>query len=145
MDSRDSSYSTKITVRSSEERAFEALSTHIGEWWGDQDKPAKHLGDVFTMSWGEPWYKFKVVAYVPNQEIIWKCIDAKQIIGELEGVEKEWVGTQLQWKIHKLNDQEVELQFKHEGLVHEFICYDFCSNTWDRFIDFSLKKYLEQV
>jgi len=144
MDLKEKSYSTELRVKTSEEDAFEALSTKIGDWWGDQDKTAQQLGDVFTMSWGEPWYKFKIVEYVPNKKITWECIDSKQIIGDLDGVEKEWVGTQLQWTINKLNEGEIELQFRHEGLVPEFICYDFCSNTWNRFIEFNLKKYLER-
>ncbi|OEK00267.1 hypothetical protein BFP97_01505 [Roseivirga sp. 4D4] len=143
MNSKERSYSNVLRVNTLDETAFEALSIKIGDWWGDQDKPAQGLGDVFTMSWGEPWYKFKVVAFEPNEKIVWECIDSKQIIGGLAGVEKEWVGTQLQWTINKLNEDEIELQFRHEGLVPEFLCYDFCSHTWDRFIDFNLKKYLE--
>lgn len=130
-------------INCADKDVFEALSTKIGAWWGDQDHPARQVGDVFTMSWGEPWYKFKVVESVPNQTMVWECIDANQIIGDLDGVEKEWVGTLLRWRINKMNDNQVELSFQHEGLVPEFICYDFCSNTWDRFIDFNLKKYLE--
>jgi len=137
------SYTTGLKIKCNEKVAFEALTTKIGDWWGDQDKPADQVGDVFTMSWGEPWYQFKIVEYIPNKKVVWECIDSKQIIGDLEGVEKEWVGTQLHWTINHLNEKEIELIFKHEGLVPDFICYDFCSNTWDRFITFNLKKYLE--
>ncbi len=143
MKSQNKSYSTKLIIKSSEENVFDALSIKIGDWWGDQDKPAQQLGDEFTISWGEPWYQFKVVESVPCRSITWECIDSKQIIGDLVGVEKEWVGTQLQWTINKLSEREIELQFTHEGLVPEFICYTFCSNTWDRFIAYNLKKYLE--
>ncbi len=143
MNLEDKSYSVRIVVKCTEESAFAALTTKIGSWWGDQNKPADQLGDVFTMSWGEPWYQFKVTEYVLNKRIVWECIDSKQIIGDLEGVEKEWVGTRLQWTISKSNENEIELHFKHEGLIPELICYDLCSHTWDRFITFNLKKYLE--
>ncbi len=143
MNTKNNSYSTELLIKCSIEKAFAALSSNIGDWWGDQDKPVQNPEDVFTMSWGEPWYQFRVVAYEPNHKITWECIDAKQIIGDLEGVEKEWVGTQLQWTLKESRKQETELQFIHQGLVPEFICYDFCSNTWDRFIAFNLKKYLE--
>lgn len=145
MNPKNKSYSTKLRAKTSETIAFEALSSKIGDWWGDQDRAVQHLGDVFKMSWGEPWYQFKVVEYVLGKKITWECIDSKQIIGDLDGVEKEWVGTQLKWTINKLNDGEIEIQFRHEGLVPDFICYDFCSNTWDRFIEFNLKKYLEKT
>ena len=122
---------------------FNALTTQIGDWWGDQDKPAYKEGDSFTMSWGEPWYQFKIVEFIANKKVVWECIDSKQIIGNLVGVEKEWVGTKLHWSIESIDENEIQLTFLHEGLVPEFICYDFCSNTWDRFIKFNLKKYLE--
>ncbi len=144
MNTADKNYSARLIVNSTPQVTFDALSTNIGDWWGDQDNPVSQLGDVFTMSWGEPWYKFKVVEYQPNKKITWECIDSRQIIGELEGVEKEWVGTQLHWLVKKNNENEIELLFTHEGLVPSFICYDFCSNTWDRFITFNLKKYLER-
>lgn len=144
MNSNQKSYSKKVKINCKSRVAFNALTTKIGDWWGDQDKPAFHLGDIFTMSWGEPWYQFKVIDYVPHEKVTWECIDSKQIIGDLEGVEKEWVGTHLQWTINQLSDGEIELNFTHKGLVPEFICYDFCSNTWDRFISFNLKKYLER-
>ncbi len=144
MTSNQKSYSKTVKINCSPSAAFDALSIKIGDWWGDQDKPANQLGDVFTMSWGEPWYQFKIVEYITHEKITWECIDSKQIIGDLEGVEKEWVGTQLQWTISQLNENEIELIFKHEGLAPDFICYDFCSNTWDRFLTFNLKKYLEK-
>ena len=144
MDQKNTSYSADLRIRTSAELAFEALSTKIGAWWGDQDKAVKQLGDVFTVSWGEPWYQFKVVAFSPRDSITWECIDAKQIIADLEGVEKEWVGTQIHWTIKQSSAGEIVLHFTHEGLVPEFTCYDFCSRTWDRFLHGNLKDYLER-
>ncbi len=138
------SYSTKITARCTPQKAFEALSSRVSEWWGDQDAPVLKKGDVFKVSWGEPWYQFEVTDYHPNEKIVWTCIDAHQIIGDLEDVEKEWVGTQLVWHIKPINANQIEIDFTHQGLVPAFICYDFCSNTWDRFITFNLKKFLEE-
>lgn len=138
------SYGTKITVKSNSNAVFNALTTTISEWWGDQDKPVSKVGDVFTVSWAEPWYQFKIVEYIPNERVVWECTDAHQIIGELQGVEKEWVGTRLEWTIKTISENETELSFTHMGLVPEFICYDFCANTWDRFITYNLKKYLER-
>ncbi len=143
MNSNQKGYSKQLKINCNPKVAFKALTTKIGDWWGEQDKSANQLGDVFTMSWGEPWYQFKIVEYIPNRKVTWECIDSRQIIGDLEGVEKEWVGTQLQWTINQLNENEIELVFRHAGLIPDFICYDFCSNTWDRFITFNLKKYLE--
>lgn len=134
-----------MKAKASAKLAFEALSTKISDWWGDQDQVAQQIGDVFTVSWGEPWYQFKVSEFVPYSKIVWKCIDANQIIGNLEGVQKEWVGTRLEWTIKASGADEIELQFTHEGLVPDFICYETCSNAWDNFITNKLKNYLEQA
>lgn len=139
------SYSNQTRVQSSTIEAFKALTLHLGDWWGHQDHPASRRGDVFKVSWGEPWYQFKVIAYEPYKKIVWECIDANQIIGNLDGVQKEWVGTRLYWSIEKVNQDEVNLSLLHEGLVPDFICYDVCSRAWNRFITESLKEYLNKV
>ncbi len=144
MKKNEGSYTLNVRVQASESVVFDALTTKIGDWWGDQDRPADGLGKIFTMSWGDPWYQFKVVEYVENVAVSWECIDSKQIIGHLEGVEKEWVGTVLRWRLTKESDGDIALHFIHEGLVPAFICYHFCSNTWDRFITFNLRTYLER-
>ncbi len=139
----NNSYSIGLEVRCEAPRAFDELSTRISDWWGDQDHPAEKVGDVFTVSWGEPWYQFQVKAFHPPDLIVWECIDANQIIGDLKGVQKEWVGTQLQWTITP-SGENIKVHLKHRGLVPAFVCYDFCSSTWDRFITVNLKKYLER-
>ncbi len=143
METKSSDYSTLVRISASPEAVFRALTMELAEWWGKMDHPVEKKGAVFTVSWGEPWYRFEVIDYSPQRKLIWKCIDANQIIDNLEGVQKEWVGTKLHWTIDAINSKEVELSLVHEGLVPTFTCYDFCSSTWDRFITTSLKEYLE--
>ncbi len=136
-------YGYSFTVICDAGKAFDALSKKIGDWWGEQNRPAEKLGDTFTVSWGEPWYRFKIIEYELRHKICWECIDANQIIDGLEGVQKEWVGTQLIWTIKELDRGRIKIIFTHRGLVPEFICYEFCSSTWDNFLGTRLKKYLE--
>ncbi len=136
-------YTFSFVVYSEARKAFDVLSKRIGDWWGEQSRPVKKAGDIFTVSWGEPWYRFKVLDYEPYHKICWECIDANQIIDDLEGVQKEWVGTQLLWTIETRNSGQVEISFRHKGLVPEFICYDFCSSTWNQFLANNLKTLLE--
>lgn len=138
-------YSTSIQVKTTLTRAFLALSTGIEGWWGATDRPANQLGAQFRVSWGEPWYQFKIVEYEDLKRISWECTDANQIIAGLEGVQKEWVGTQMQWAIRELDKGTVEISLVHKGLVPAFICYDFCSMTWDSFVQEKLKAYLEEL
>ncbi|MBX2871576.1 MAG: hypothetical protein KTR30_05735 [Saprospiraceae bacterium] len=135
-------YSTSIQVKTTAGQAFKALSTEIDAWWGTSNRPADQLGIDFTVAWGEPWYQFKVVEYVEPNRITWACTDANQIIAGLEGVQKEWVGTQMQWTIREMPQGMVEITLLHQGLVPAFICYDFCSATWDSFVQEKLSSYL---
>jgi len=71
-------------------------------------------------------------------------MDANQKISGLEGVEKEWVGTKIHWELYELGEQRTLLKFKHEGLVSDLVCFDFCSQSWHRFLHESLVDYLAE-
>ena len=139
----DSSYSRSIKINASSNAIFHALTKDLQGWWGRMDRPVSKTGDVFTVSWGEPWYRFQVSNFEAPTSLRWKCIDANQIIHGLEGVQKEWVGTELDWKIEEISPAVSRVTFTHMGLVPEFKCYDFCSAAWDRFFGEGLKTYLE--
>jgi len=76
----DSSYSRSVEIAKSAGVIFLALTNDLQAWWGKMDHPVDAVGDVFKVSWGEPWYQFKVVRYEPGIRIDWRCIDANQII-----------------------------------------------------------------
>ena len=136
------SYSTQIQLNHPSSLVFKAITHELGNWWGPQDNLINAAGDIFKVSWGEPWYAFEVKEYIKDKYVLWHCIDANQIIDGLEGVQKEWVGTTLHWNLKEISNNTCELHFLHQGLVPEFICYDFCSSTWDRFLLHGLKEYL---
>lgn len=137
-------YSTSVVIAADAKSVFKALTSSIDSWWGAVDKPLEQENDEFTVSWGEPWYRFRVFDYQPNEKVSWECIDANQIIGDMQGVEKEWVGTKVYWKIIPKSSDEVELTLFHEGLVPEFLCFDVCSRTWNSYINTHLKNFLER-
>ena len=135
-------YKTSIEINSPSEILFEGISKKLRDWWGNQDILIDKKGVEFIVSWGEPWYKFEVVKYLKNHEMIWKCIDANQKIDGLTGVEKEWVGTEIHWIVKRLDKNRSLLEFEHKGLVPELICFNFCSDSWSHFLEDSLVKYL---
>jgi len=137
-------YKQQVSINASTKLVFQAIAEDLGKWWGDMDKPVQNQGDVFTVSWGEPWYQFEVVEYEPFKKITWSCIDANQIIDGLEGVEKEWVGTQVVWELVEEGNGTVKVSMAHQGLIPNFTCFDVCSSAWDHFITGSLKSYLER-
>ena len=140
----DSGYSRSIVIATKAEPVFHALTHDLEGWWGSMDVPVVRVGDQFTVRWGEPWYRFEVIRYEAPRVLSWECIDANQIIEGLDGVQKEWVGTQLHWRIEKLDAASCRVTFRHQGLVPEFTCYEFCTAAWDQFFGERLKRYLER-
>ena len=141
----DRDYKKTIVVHATPEEVFRALTKEISSWWGMTDRNISGAGEVFTVSWGKPYYQFLVTEYDPPFSLQWKCIDSRQIIKGLDGVEKEWVGTSIQWNIRQLGPKIVEINFVHKGLMSDFICYEICSSTWDDFLSRKLKVHLERV
>ena len=139
----DPSYNRTIEIIAPAKAIFHALTNDLQGWWGAMDKGVSQSGDVFTVSWGEPWYRFEVIKYNAPTAVSWRCVDANQIIPGLEGVQKEWVGTQLHWRIETIDSNTSRVKFRHEGLVPAFVCYDFCAASWDQFFGKRLKEYLE--
>lgn len=138
-----SNYTTQVLIKRGSEAVFEAISFQLENWWGHQDQPATKEGIVFKVSWGEPWYQFKVISFAENEEMIWECIDANQIINGLDGVQKEWVGTKVHWKLTRIDENHTRLDFEHEGLTPDFICFNVCSQAWSDFLQQHLVRYLE--
>ena len=136
------SYRNTIEIDSPAGSIFRTISIDLGNWWGKQDKPIRNAGTIFKVSWGEPWYQFEVTKYIQDRVMVWKCIDANQIIEGLDDVQKEWVGTKIYWEIKRLDDRRSLLIFQHDGLIPELACYDFCSSTWVYFLEQKLIDYL---
>lgn len=136
-------YQLTLEINHPAERVFKAITQELPNWWGPQDHSVSKKGDVFTVSWGEPWYQFEVVRFIENEEVVWRCIDANQIIDGLEGVQKEWVNTEIHWKL-EANVSITKLDFMHKGLIPSFICFQFCSDSWTHFLKGSLVDYLDK-
>lgn len=135
-------YTTTVEIDRPISKVFQAISKELTHWWGKQSEVVKGTDRIFKVEWGEPWYQFKVIEYHEPELMIWECVDANQKIKGLTGVEKEWVGTKIHWQLETLGENKTLLHFKHEGLVPEFLCFDFCSKTWEHFLKGPLVEYL---
>lgn len=140
-----SHYTTALEINRSNQAVFAAISKELGAWWGHQDNLANQIRASFKVSWGEPWYQFRVINYVEHLAMTWECIDANQIIKGLDDVQKEWVGTKVHWKLEPLESKKTRLIFKHEGLVPDFICFQVCSTAWSDFLHQHLVAYLKKT
>ena len=101
------------------------------------------LDDEFTTSFDKTFWKFKILEFKPNSKIVWQCIDAKHIHTGFDGIEKEWIGTNVEWNLEEKSHNETILNFTHNGLVPELNCYEICYPAWERFVTQSLKSFVE--
>ncbi len=137
------SFDQQVTISSSAESVFTAITQNIQDWWGKTDSVVSKLGDEFTTSFDQTFWKFRIIEFVPNQKLIWECIDARHIHEGYEGIEKEWLGTKVYWKIITVSENESVLEFSHDGLTPDLNCYEICTMGWERFVSVSLKRYAE--
>ncbi|MEM9548272.1 MAG: hypothetical protein AAGA77_19980 [Bacteroidota bacterium] len=129
-------YSQQVHIKSSASSAFKALSSEIPNWWGRVDQSAQGLGDIFTITFGNAFWTFKIVEYRLNHLIAWECMDGQPELNN------EWKGHLLKWTI-KEDAQAIVVGLDQKGLNASLPCYAICSKAWDRFILGSLKDYLE--
>mgnify|MGYP000350774575 FL=1 len=137
------SYSTSVSIEASSEAVFNAIAQSVQKWWGNTNSAVSKLGDEFTTSFDKTFWKFKILEFKPNSKIVWQCIDAKHIHTGFDGIEKEWIGTNVEWNLEEKSHNETILNFAHNGLVPELNCYEICCPAWERFVTQSLKSFVE--
>ncbi|MDO5968553.1 hypothetical protein Q4Q35_01920 [Flavivirga aquimarina] len=132
----EKNYTKEIITSASAVDVFSALSKEINLWWGEVDKPVSKIGDIFTISFGEASWTFRIIEYVPNSKITWECIGGKPEFNA------EWIGDILYWNIETFKNT-TKVNFLQVGLTPNMNCYDICAPTWDKFIMISLKSFVE--
>ena len=137
------SYKTQVLISGNRKQVFEAIAQQVQNWWGNTDYSVSAINDEFTTSFGQTYWKFKISTFEPYATIVWSCIDAKHIHDGYQGIEKEWIGTTVEWRLEAVNPNETLLHFAHNGLVPNLNCYEICFPAWERFVTKSLKSFIE--
>jgi len=133
-------YQKIIIVNTPTSEVYTAITKHISDWWSnDLTGAADCPGDSFTISFGGTRKTMNIVKAIPNEQVVWKCIEAYIDMPSLEN-KGEWAGTNLIWTLDAI-DKSTTLTFLHEGLNHSFECYKVCEEGWDTFLA-SLLAYL---
>lgn len=135
-------YTQSIQTKATQKNAFLSIVTGIDKWWGEIDKPISKINDEFSIFFGNTEWRFKIIEYSEYEKITWKCIKANHVHEGLTGIKEEWLGTELYWKLKKINGF-TEILFEHNGLTPSLNCYKVCESAWSFFIPNSLKNYLE--
>lgn len=134
-----------IIVNTTKESAFEAATTGINNWWGNVDNSnITRIGDEFSIFFEEDTeWRFKVSSLKKFDEVQWKCIHANHTYSGLQGINEEWLDSEIIFKFKELDHDSIELLFEHKGLTPDLNCYEICDAGWTHFVVTSLKQYLE--
>ena len=138
------SYTEKVLIKGSSQQVFDAISTHVQDWWGNTNHPVMGVGDEFITSFDKTYWKFKISEFDSPTKIVWNCIDARHVHRGYEGIEREWIGTSVEWVLEEgQSKKETLLHFTHNGLVPDLNCYEICTPAWEMFVTKSLKRFVE--
>ena len=134
-----------ITVKTTKEAAFKAVTTKINKWWGNVDNSTMtKVGDEFSIFFEEDTeWRFAITKLDHFDEVHWKCIHADHSFSGLKGIKTEWLDSKIIFKFSALKDNTTEIDFEHKGLTPNLNCYTICNAGWTHFITTSLKQYLE--
>jgi uncharacterized protein YndB with AHSA1/START domain len=116
------------------ENVFKAISTIEGltGWWTiDTSGVADKAGGDLQFRFGAGGFDMKVKAIQPPNSLSW----------EVTALEKEWIGTTIQWDLKKEGDYIIVL-FKHLGWRETTEFMHHCSTKWAIFL-MSLKSLVE--
>jgi uncharacterized protein YndB with AHSA1/START domain len=135
-------FELNVFIASKPENVFNAINQHLHDWWGETDHTVNAVDDVFTTQFKPTRWMFKVTEFVPNERIVWECIEAFHVHTGMTGIEKEWLGTRVVWSMSAAHEG-TRLHFRHDGLTPDLNCYEVCSPAWEMFVTQSLKQFVE--
>ena len=138
------SYQKTVVIKSNPQLVFDALINRIDQWWGEVDHQPNALNQVFKVSFGEAFWRFRVIKFKPNTEVVWQCIESNQVHGEMMGIKEEWLDTTLHWQVKSEMGDYTQVHFVHNGLTSHLHCYQVCRDAWNFFAGESLKELLEK-
>ena len=137
-------YSRTISVNTTPDKVYQALTADIEHWWTKPDAPLTSVGDQakFTFRPGKTFWIFEATQLQPGKRVEMQCVKALHLHDAMPKViEQEWLGTKVIWEII-LNGSHTDIRIEHIGLVPSLHCYEICEAGWDMFFVDSLKLYL---
>jgi regulatory protein YycH of two-component signal transduction system YycFG len=136
---KNESSCTTLTVDQTPDEVFAAV-TNVRGWWSENiEGGADKLEDVFTYRYEDHHYsKAEVTELVPGKRLAWTVLD--NTFDFIED-QSEWTGTEVIIDISRDGSKTI-VKFTHEGLVPQFECFDVCANSWDSYINGSLRNLI---
>jgi hypothetical protein len=130
------SFTTTVAVDQTPQEVFHAINCVRGWWSEDIDGSTEKFGDEFTYRYKDVHYcKIRVTEAITGKRVAWLVLDSHF---NFTDDKSEWKGTEIQFEIAPKGDK-TEIRFTHLGLVPDYECFDVCSNSWDFYLNTSLR------
>lgn len=115
-------------------KVYEALTTKEGlsSVWTTELNVKAEPGFINEFSFGKDTDRFEIKTLVPNQRILWHCIDS----------DPEWIGTSVSFDLEEKNGKTF-VTMKQTGWADVTEFYRHCNYNWAFFL-YSLKCYCEE-
>ncbi|WP_395377566.1 SRPBCC domain-containing protein [Marinicella sp. W31] len=137
-------YTASITTLLSAQQVYQAITEDMSNWWTPMSGKFSRIGDQAKTDFGgQSYWSFEASVLSEFSNIELTCHDANHIHEGLgDSIRTEWLGTKLVFHIRP-EESGTRIDFKHEGLVPELVCFDICKAGWDHYFLGSLKNYLD--
>jgi hypothetical protein len=129
-------FTTTLAVDQTPDEVFLAI-TDVRGWWSQNiEGGTEKVGDEFTYRHRDVHRcRIRVTESITGKRVRWVVEDNEFNFTEDRS---EWTGTEVLFEISPKGDK-TEIRFTHVGLVPEYECFDVCSNSWDFYLNTSLR------
>ena len=133
-------YHAAIVVNVSPLQATEAIN-QVKLWWTENTEGSTNkLNDLFKVTFGETFSRFKITEMIPGEKINWLVLDCNL---HWMNNKKEWKDTNILWEISSSNNS-TRIDMTHIGLEPGIECFEDCTKGWNHYVKESLYKLITE-
>ena len=132
-------FMTTILVDQTPEEVFNAINNPRA-WWSEEiEGGTSKLNDEFKYHYKDVHIcKMRLTEVIPNKKVVW---DVLENYFSFIKDENEWSGNKIIFEISKAGDK-TQIHFTHQGLVPTYECFDICKDSWNNYINVSLRNLI---
>ena len=134
-----SDFNTTFSVDETPNAVFHAI-TNVRGWWSENiEGGTRQLNDEFIYQF-QDIHKctVKIITLIPDKKVVWQILDN---YFNFTQDETEWTGTEIEFEISE-RENKTQVHFRHKGLVPDYECYDICFDSWNNYINTSLRSLI---
>jgi Activator of Hsp90 ATPase homolog 1-like protein len=133
---REDNFSTTLSVDQTPDEVFAAINDVRGWWSADIQGSTDSVDEEFAYRYKDVHRcTIRVTELVPGERVVWHVVDN---FFDFTEDKTEWKGTEIRFDIARRGDKS-EIIFTHLGLVPDYECFEVCSNSWDFYLNTSLR------